>query len=553
MSNLPIYQELSQLDEQEQKLAIQKSLYLKKAFESSDVEEIYKAQQWLNKNNNLNSLFQQKDNKGQGHRSLIFDPFETNTSQGFFHKNAQVSFELLRQMSKSPIINAVISTRKDQVLTFCEPQMDKYSKGFIIRRKSLDKNEKPNDRDKREVDRLTKFLIDCSEDEDIFDMDDFDSFIKKIIDDSLTLDQACFEIVHNKLREPVQIVPVDAATIRLADSYDNVNNVQQGEKKDGYYPSYVQIYQNRIWQEYYPWEMCVGIRNPQTALNANGYGKSELEILIATVTAMLNADSYNNKFFQNGTAPKGALLVKSAGGVNKDKLAELRRDWNATMVGSNNFHKTPVLDAEKIEWLDLQKSNRDMEFSHYQEYLVKLACAVYKISPEEIGFPLQGSSGGGLNGGNTSHPEEKEYSINKGLRPLLKSLQTWINKFIIGPKSDNKYEFLFAGFDSEDSKEEEDRLTKAVTTYMTVDEVRGIRDLEPLPDGKGSIILNPIMMQQKQMEMQQKQMMAQNAQPNYDDYGSSDGEDNGGGEYDKVNPFVKALENWWDKEMVTNN
>ncbi len=540
MSNLPIYQQLSQLDEQAQKLAIQKSLYLKKAFESSDADEIFKAQQYLNKNQT--NVFGVK-NPDQGHRSLIFDPFETNTSQGFFRKNAQISFELLRQMGRSPLVNAVITTRKDQVLAFCEPQKDKYSKGYIIRKKGSNPKDEATDRDKREIDRLTKFLTDCADDEDVFDLDDFDSFVKKLIDDSLTLDQACFEVVRNRAKEPVQFLAVDGATIRLADSYDNVNNIEANEKKiDGYYPSYVQIYQNRIWQEYYPWEMCVGIRNPQTALNSNGYGRSELEILMATVTAMLNADSYNSKFFQNGTAPKGALLVKSSGGVNKDKLAELRRDWNATMVGSNNFHKTPVLDAEKIEWLDLQKSNRDMEFSAYQEYLIKLLCAVYKISPEEIGFPLQGSKSGGL-GSKEGGAQEKEYSQDKGLKPLLKNLQVWINKFIIGPKSNNLYEFVFAGLDTEDSKEEEERLQKAVTLYMTIDEARAVRDLEPLPGGKGKIILNPAFLQQAQLEMQQNQMMADNAQPGYDDV-------DGGGEGSDKNPFVKALEDWWKDEMT---
>lgn len=541
MSDLTAYQQLSQLDEREQKLSIERSLLLQKALQSGDVDQIYKAQQYIG--NFFGKV--QSATSNSAHKSLVFDPFESNTSQGFFQKNAQVSFELLRQMAKNPIINAIIATRKDQVAEFCVPQVDKYSKGFIIRKKNADNKTQPSDREKREIDALTEFLLNCAEKEEVWDMDDFDSLIRKIIDDSLTLDQACFEVVNNRLRQPVQIVPVDAATIRLADSFDNVNNTKAGEKKDGFFPSYVQIYQNRIYQEYYPWEMCFGIRNPQTALNSNGYGRSELEILIATVTAMFNSDSYNNKFFQNGTAPKGALLVKSTGGVNKDKIAELRRDWNATMVGSNNFHKTPVLDAEKIEWLDLQKSNRDMEFSKYQEYLIKVGCAVYKISPEEIGFPLQGTGHGGF-GGAGGGEDEKNYSINKGLKPLLKSVQTWINKMIISPKSEGRYEFLFAGLDTEDSQAEEERLTKAVTTYMTVDEVRAVRELDPLPDGQGKIILSPIMMQQTQMkaqqQMQQQQQYGESNNPFIDDdYNKAD----------EVSPFEKALSDWWTKEMTT--
>lgn len=543
MENLSI-QQLSNLDEQAQKLAIQKSLILKQAFTSNDVDSIYKAQSYLNSqransqgsNWLFNNNVQQKQGQ-QAHKSLIFDPFEVNTSQGFFNKTGQVSFELLRQMSRTPIINAIIVTRKDQVAEFCIPQVDKYSKGFVFKKVGKGKDYALTDQDKRKIDKLTQFLMNCADEEAIWDLDDFDAFIRKIIDDSLSLDQGCFEIVANNFGEPIQFLPVDAATIRIADSYDNVNNTKLGEEKNGYYPSFVQVYQNRIYQEYYPWELCFGLRNPQTELRSNGYGKSELEILIGMVTAMLNADSYNQKFFSNGTAPKGALLVKNTGGVNKDKIAELRRDWYSTMAGVNNFHKTPVLDAEKIEWLDLQKTNRDMEFSKYQEYLIKVGCAVYKISPEEIGFPLQGTNGTGLLNSSSGNQEEKDYSINKGLKPLLKAVKTWINKFIVLPKTQGEFEFDFVGLDSEDSKAEEERLTKAVTLYMTVDEVRAIRELEPLPDGKGNIILNPIMMQQYQMEMQKEQMQQQQQQEI-------------GQESD--NPFSKALAEWWDKNLTNN-
>lgn len=544
MEDISVHRELSILDEQEAKLAIQKSLILKKALTSTDVDSIYKAQAYIQgqraNSQGSNWLFNNNLQQKQGqpnHKSLIFDPFETNTSQGFFQKMGAVSFELLRQMARTPIINAIITTRKDQVAEFCVPQADKYSKGFVLKKVGKDKKYEPTDSDKRKIDELTRFIMNCADDEEIWDLDDFDAFVRKLIDDSLSMDQSTFEVVFNKMREPIQFLPVDAATIRIADSYDNINNIQLGEEIDGYYPSYVQIYQNRIYQEYYPWEMCMGIRNPQTELKSNGYGKSELEILIQMVTSMLNSDSYNSKFFTNGTAPKGALLVKTAGGVNKDKIAELRRDWNSTMVGVNNHHKTPVLDAEKIEWLDLQKSNRDMEFSKYQEYLIKIGCAVYKISPEEIGFPLQGTNGSGLLNGSTGKQEEKDYSINKGLKPLLKSLKTWLNKFIVLPKSGGEFELDFVGLDNEDSQAEEERLLKAATVYMTVDEVRAIRELEPLPDGKGNIILNPVMMQQQQIEAQKEMMDKQMAQGSQEMGQESD------------NPFAKALVEWWDKNL----
>jgi HK97 family phage portal protein len=301
---------------------------------------------------------------------------------------------------------------------------------------------------------------------------------------------------------------------------------------------------NQIAAEFYPWELCFGVRNPSTNIRANGYGRSELEDLISTITSMLNADSYNGKFFRHGSAPKGALLVKK-GNLNPDKVAQLRRDWNAMLSGVENMHKTPVLDAESVEWLDLQKNNRDMEFSKFQEYLIKVACAIYKISPEEIGFTLEGSKGG--LGGSDSGKEEKKYSMDKGLKPLLTAIEGWINKYIIGPKTGWQYEFKFVGIDVESAKEEEDRLAQAVTTYMEVNEVRKARGLKPK---KGyDIILNPIISQMRQME-QQSEMDQQQGQQEKEDQNKVNTNPFMDEENEANNPFAKSFNEWWNLEMA---
>lgn len=48
----------------------------------------------------------------------------------------------------------------------------------------------------------------------------FDTFLRKYVDDSLTLDQACFEIIPSQFCKPYEFFCVDGATIRFA-STDN--------------------------------------------------------------------------------------------------------------------------------------------------------------------------------------------------------------------------------------------------------------------------------------------------------------------------------------------
>ena len=543
MSDIGVH--LKTLEEQQAKLAIEKELALNTALTSGSVDEIYKARLYYN---NFYSNAGRKNSPNSKGKSITIDPLENSGTMGYFDKVGYISYPVLRNMGKVPIIRSIIATRKEQVADYCIPQEDRYSKGFVIRKKTTaipeDGDGDPkdlNDNEKRVIDELTKFLLEGGESDEKWVDDDFETFIRKIVEDSLSMDQACFEIIPNRKNEPYSFKAVDAATFRFADTIDEGSNTPESEKVNGHYPAYVQIYQGNIVAEYYPWELCFGLRNPQTNIYGNGYGRSELEDLVTTVTAMLHSDQYNANFFRNGTAPKGALMVKKAGGLNSDVISEFRREWNAQMVGPANMHKTPILDAEHMEWLDLQKTNRDMEFSKYQEYLIKLSCAVYKISPEEIGFPVQGSlgkSGGGLGGGRGAASEERDYSMDKGLKPLLRKIARWINKYLIGPKTDDVFEFAFIGLDAETSVSEESRLILASKSYLEVNEVRKLKGLQPL--AYGDIILDPIAAQAKLGGNAPVDVFTSFTENNESEKFTNGLEDNG-------NPMAKSFESYLDQ------
>jgi hypothetical protein len=532
---------IEQLDREIKHLTQAKSAYVQKALKSSSINENIKAQGFLNE-----SI--QKQNSQRGGKALLIDPFEKQTSLGYFNKPTNIGFEMLERMSHAPIIRAIINTRKDQIAEFIHPQADKYSKGFIIRKKTsgLEDGSQSTElsaKEKKEVESLISFLENAGDDSSKWHADSLESFTRKIMEDSLSLDQYAFEVVRYRNGDIAEFYAVDAKSIRIAETFDDdaANDPELREHViDGYLPSYVQIYQNRIVSEFYPWELAVGIRNPQTDMRQAGYGRSELEDLIQTVTAMLNADSYNANFFKHGSAPKGMMMIKKSGGINNDTLNEFRADWQATMAGVNNFHKTPVLDAEHVEWLDLQKNNKDMEYSDYQQYLIKLTCAIYKISPEEVGFPTQGASNGL---GNGSNKDELDYSKEKGLAPLLRNLQRTINKYLIGPKSNDKYEFHFVGVSIESEQEEDERLLKAVGgPFMEINEARerkGMKTDKPEYDTLSTLL------------------QGGGGDPSSDAFmDSMDGdqsEDSGyGQDYEKgekSNPMWDNLEDWWKNNL----
>ncbi len=139
--------------------------------------------------------------------------------------------------------------------------------------------------------------------------------------------------------------------------------------------------------------------------------------------------------------------------------------------------------------------------------------------------------------------------MDKGLKPLLTFIQAMINKFIIGPKTNKQFEFVFVGLEAESAKDEEERLIKAAAVYMTPDEIRKGKKMKPLPNGWGKMPLNPIISQQNMMSQQadQEQAQQQQEQDEQDRTNTNPFLDETDGD-GKTNPFAKAFNDMLQKD-----
>ncbi len=536
------FQNLSRLQEQEEKIKIEKELTLKKALESDDVEQIFKARQFIKQNERNVKGLEKKDEMPI--KSILVDPYDLSSSLGYKNKSYSISYDILRVMARTHIIKAIIETRKTQVSAFCQPQANKYAPGFVIQPKTkytaLSQKRKITRAQEDKIEYLIEFLLNGGSINNEWHSDSFDIFVSKLVNDSLIFDQATFEVGRDNTGVPTEFMAVDAATMRIADSYDDDEFVRDEVKIKGYTPSYVQIIDSQVVNEYYPWQLCFGLRNPSTDITTNGYGRSELEDMIQTVTALLNSDFYNANFFKVGSAPKG--ILKYSGDINMNTVEQFKNQWVAQTAGVMNMHKIPLINAEKLDFVNLQQSNKDMEFAKFQEFLIKISCAMYKIDPSEIGFPMSGNSSGTTGLGGDSTAEKLKFSKDKGLKPLLKQIERWINKYIIS-QLDKNFEFRFVGIDDETTfKEELDANVLMLQNFKTLNEIRREYNLEPIKGG--DIVLNSITFQQYMMEQQQKQ--AQEQQPNEEAEGSNPFDEMFGQEEEEPNPFLK------DKEEASN-
>lgn len=521
--------QLRTVDYAQKKLEFKRMSIIEKASKSDNPDDLIAAATAVQK------IQQAKASPG---KAFFIDPLDFNANLGYKDKAYSLTYTTLKRMASTPIINAIIKTRKNQIADFAEPQADRYSTGFAIRKKAKNGvDSKMDEKDKKIANAITDFILNCGS-ENSWTNDDFDTFIRKIVDDSLTYDQMTFECIRNRRGKLERFVAVDASTFRMADTafhedYKNsfFNNrgadswyrIPEEHRKEvnGYLPQYVQIYQNAVVNEFYPWELCFAVRNPTTSIYSNGYGVSELEELINVVTSMLWGDEYNRRFFSQGSAPKGLLRVK--GGMSESALQQFKQQWQAMISGVMQSWKTPVVEAD-VDWIDLQRSNRDMEYSAWMEYLIKQACAIYSIDPSEIGWDIS-RSGGNSGLFEKSEAERIQNSKDKGLYPILKFIQRKINKYIV-EQINPEFEFVFMGLNGMTIEQELDMDIKKLNAFQTLNETREKWDLPAIKE-TGDIVENSIFWQ-AQSAKQQQEMQAQQQQMG----GGFGGDDQGGGEDD---------------------
>lgn len=530
--------QLNAVEYAKQKLDIKYLTIIEKAAKSDNPDDIIAASKAMAKI--------QERKSSQPTKAFFIDPLEFNANLGYKDKPFSLTYTTLKRMAGAPIINSIIKTRKNQVADFAEPQADRYSTGFVVRKKAKNGIEsKMDERDKKIANDITDFILNCGR-VNSWTTDDFDTFIRKIVDDSLTYDQLTFECIRNRRGQLERFIATDAATFRMADTafHDDYVNPQFKQKGsqiwynkgiatdskmvNGFYPQYVQIYQNAVVNEFYPWELCFAVRNPSTSIYSNGYGCSELEELISVITSMLWGDEYNRRFFSQGSAPKGLLRVK--GGMNDSAIQQFKQQWQAMISGVMQSWKTPVVEAD-VDWIDLQKNNRDMEYSSWMEYLIKQACAIYCIDPSEIGWDISRGSG---NSGLFEHSDADriQNSKDKGLYPLLKFIQRKINKYIV-EQINPEFEFVFMGLNGKTIEQELEMDIKKLGAFQTLNEVRQKWDLPDVEIG-GDVIENSVYFQaysqakqQEVQEQQQQEMMSQQGgEENYEEEGYEEEEEN---------------------------
>jgi len=403
-----------------------------------------------------------------------------------------VNYNTLMVMSRVPIIGAIIQLRTNQLAEFAMPQMSRYGLGFKIAMR--DKKAKATTAAENQIKEIQTLIQTCGGYK--YEPQGFEGFMRKIVRDSLTYDQANFEVVYNKAGKPGAFCAVDAMTIRRAIPKDAKRKGGAAGLDSNDKDAFVQVLGNKQVAEFGRQEMAWGIRRPRTWMRVNGYGYPELEESMRIITNLLNAAEYNSNNFTHGVHANSILTVKS--GMSKEVFAAFRRQFYAMVSGVRNAKRTPIIQLdpemkEEISNVSMSQSNKEMEYSNWMSFLLKVLCSVYGLDAAELGF-VYGNEGQAASLSQKGPEERIVASKERGLRPLVRAVQGWMNQWVVYPV-DEDFEIQFVGFDAHSESEKVELDTKAVKAFKTVNEIRAEHDLPPLEDSVADMVLDPTYVQ----------------------------------------------------------
>lgn len=415
---------------------------------------------------------------------------------------AGLSYDVLHSMARTPIIAALLNTRIAQVAEFGVQQSSPYTLGFKVQLRDI--NQTTTKASKNKAKEIEQIILNAG---GKYGPGGFEAFLRMIARDSLVYDQCNFEILRSRAGNVVGFVPVDASTIRRAKMKGQ--QLMNGRRDPDEKVAYVQRIGEKRVAEFTKDELAWGIRRPRTWIKANGYGYPELEELVRVVTYLLNAETYNAVNFTNGIHASTILALKAS--MSQQQFRVFKRELTAMMKGPAQAKRLPMVlldpraeaGKQELQSVNLSKTNAEMEYSKWINWLVKLACAVYQMDPAELGFVF-GNEGQTSSLSDRGPADRVAASKERGLRPLLRSISLWMNRSVIWP-IDEDFVLDFKGFDSLTEQQKLEMDVKALKAFKTLNEVRAEHDLPPLDDQTGNLILEPSFVQVYLQQLMQQE------------------------------------------------
>lgn len=215
-------------------------------------------------------------------------------------------------------------------------------------------------------------------------------------------------------------------------------------------------------------------------------GMSPIAYHRETIGLAVAAEQYGAAFFGNNAQPSGVLKVKQV--LSKEAVGALREDWEKRFRGSDNAHKLAVLDGE-MDWDQIGMDNSDAQFIETRGLSGRDICRIYRVPPHKVADLEQ-----------ATFSNIEQQAIEYVTDCLMSEMVRWeqaLNRDLLTAEERKTYYFKYmpdALLRGDLKSRYEAYAIGRTWGWLCVDKVLELEDMDPLPDNKGQIYLQPLNM-----------------------------------------------------------
>jgi HK97 family phage portal protein len=215
-------------------------------------------------------------------------------------------------------------------------------------------------------------------------------------------------------------------------------------------------------------------------------GYNPIRLAREAIGLSIAAEGYGASFFGNNAEP-GFVLVHP-GKLNDEAYKRLRQSWEDRHKGFENAHKVAILE-EGMRPEKLGVSPEDAQFLETRKFQINEIARIFRVPPHMIAD---------LDRATFSNIEHMGLEfVMYSLMPWLVNIEQSVNANLLSPAERGKYyaKHTLSGLLRGDV---ESRYRAYATArqwgFMSVDEIRELEELNPLPEGQGQVYLTPLNM-----------------------------------------------------------
>ena len=294
------------------------------------------------------------------------------------------------------------------------------------------------------------------------DSDSFRTLVEQVLEDALVGGFGAIEMdLTGDSERPFDLWPVDGATIRINPKWD-------GRPGSPRYAQATGMTGNDALVPLNDDELIYLRMNPRTH---TPFGLGPLEVAFESVNTFLSAHRFAGKLASNSVV-QYALWLNETTPAQQERLI---RWWQDEIEGTG---RVPILSTEqKPEVLRFaQGTDADLRLN-WQEFLIRMIANAFGLPPLMLGLvaDVNRSTAGEL----------MDEAFHSAITPLARLLAEHLTRDLIAKRLGwREFEFVFNELDSRDEMQEIQIQTALLAAgVLTVNEVRAMRGLAPLPDG----------------------------------------------------------------------